>query len=102
MIENIYKTKYLEIISIEYRKKLGKIFFDIRIYKKFTKLELSGISRILFEKLSNLKYTRAFLTYYLPGMQIGAGPWATAHFNPGLRPIEILDFMLEFNPPNFN
>ena len=29
-------------------------------------------------------YERTFIEYYLPGMVVGAGAWATTHFNPAL------------------
>jgi hypothetical protein len=30
-------------------------------------------------------YARIFITHYLPGMEPGAGAWATTHFNPSLK-----------------
>jgi len=30
-------------------------------------------------------YPRTFIGYYLPGMQVGAGAWATTHFDPDLE-----------------
>ena len=30
-------------------------------------------------------YERTFIEYYLPGMVVGAGAWATTHFNPALE-----------------
>ena len=30
-------------------------------------------------------YERTFIAYYLPGMKVDAGAWATTHFNPDLK-----------------
>jgi len=30
-------------------------------------------------------YERTFICYYIPGMEVGAGAWATTHFNPNLK-----------------
>ena len=52
-----------------------------------TKPELAAISRHLVS--SEVKHERSFVTFYLPGMKVGAGAWATAHHDPSLR-VEIL------------
>ena len=31
------------------------------------------------------QYERTFIEYYLPGMKVGAGAWATTHFDPHLK-----------------
>ena len=40
------------------------------------------------------KYLRTFIGYYLPGMEAGAGAWATTHFDPNLE-IWILGLTME-------
>ncbi len=30
-------------------------------------------------------FERTFIVYYLPGMEVGTGGWATSHFNPDLK-----------------
>jgi len=30
-------------------------------------------------------YERTFIHYWLPGMEVGAGAWASSHFNPDLK-----------------
>ncbi|MGB8953402.1 MAG: hypothetical protein WCC06_12145 [Candidatus Aminicenantales bacterium] len=39
-------------------------------------------------------YERTFITYYLPDMKVGAGAWATSHFNPDLE-VRILGLSVE-------
>ena len=39
-------------------------------------------------------YERTFIAYYVPDMQVGAGAWATTHFNPNLK-IRILGLSAE-------
>jgi hypothetical protein len=41
------------------------------------------------KQLDKNTYQRTFIGYYLPGMEVGAGSWATTHFNPNLE-VEIL------------
>jgi hypothetical protein len=38
-------------------------------------------------------HDRAFVTFYLPEMKVGAGAYATAHNNPEMQ-VQIQDFML--------
>lgn len=40
------------------------------------------------------KYDRMFIVYYLPDMTVGAGAWATTHFNPNLD-VRILGMTIE-------
>ena len=73
-------------------------------YEVLTETRLPGIKRSLDVRLSDraeeaalrdiaaeLKardpegYERTFIVYYLPGMEPGAGGWATTHFNPDLK-----------------
>ncbi len=53
--------------------------------------ELGAISEHLVEN-SN-KHDRTFVSFYLPGMKVGAGAYATAHHNPDMS-VNIQDFML--------
>ncbi len=40
------------------------------------------------------EYKRTFIAYYLPDMKVGAGAWATTHFNPDLD-VRILGLTVE-------
>jgi len=57
---------------------------DIRIDKRVSEEELRTIALEL--KASDSKsYDRTFICFYLPGMEVGAGAWATSHFDPDLK-----------------
>ena len=43
------------------------------------------------------EYRRTFIGYYLPDMRVGAGGWATTHFNPDLE-VKILNLQLYPEP----
>jgi hypothetical protein len=57
---------------------------DVRINRKATESEIGQLAR----RIRNAEpgnYERFYICYYLHGMQVGAGAWATSHFDPGLR-----------------
>lgn len=57
---------------------------DIQLEEAVSEDELRSIAKWL--KASDLKsYNRTFICFYLPGMQVGAGAWATTHFTPDLE-----------------
>jgi len=66
---------------------------DVRLNKKVTKDVLHVIALKLKNSDSNI-YERTFIVYYLPEMEIGAGGWATTHFNPNLD-VRILGLTIE-------
>jgi hypothetical protein len=80
-----YELKEYDIIpNIKYS---ANIILD----RKLTKSELEYIANRIYKEKNIKNYERAFLAYYLPGMKIGSGAWATTHFNPNLE-IIILGF----------
>jgi hypothetical protein len=58
-----------------------KCQFDVQISRKATKDELIELANKL-RKSQPGNYKRFFITYYLPGMEMG---WATSHFDPNLK-----------------
>lgn len=54
----------------------------IRLQKRLTKNTLIEIANYLKEK--NKAYDNLFILYYLPGMDVNSGAWATTHFTPDL------------------
>lgn len=60
----------------------------VRLKKKVTKSTLHTLA-ITLKSQDARDYDRTFITYYLPGMEVGAGAWATTHFNPDLE-VQIL------------
>jgi len=77
------------------KSNLGNIkgSIDIRLDKKVTKDFLIKIALKLREAEPR-KYDRLFITYYLPGMTLGSGAWATSHFDPNLK-VKILGTTIE-------
>lgn len=57
--------------------------------EKPPKEELERLSRYLYKKYKGKKYDRVFICYYLLGMVVDNGAWASGHFNPDLE-IKIL------------
>jgi len=62
-----------------------KIQFDIRLAHEYKKSELTDFAYYIKNDLLNKEYKRIFICYYLPGMTVGQGAWATSHFNPNLE-----------------
>ena len=56
---------------------------DVRLNKKVSEDVLRAIALELKSNDSQT-YDRTFIVYYLPGMTVGAGGWATTHFEPTL------------------
>ena len=56
----------------------------IRLSQEIGEEELRRIARDL-RRDGRRHFERLFITYYQPGMTIGAGAWATTHFNPDLE-----------------
>jgi hypothetical protein len=54
---------------------------DVRLTKKVSEATLRAIALELKAGDSRL-YDRTFIVYYLPDMPVGAGGWATTHFDP--------------------
>jgi hypothetical protein len=70
-----------------------KLSFDVEIQEPRTNLpneeQLRALSRKLYADNDGKRYERVFICYYLPGMEVDAGAWATGHHNPDLE-IKIL------------
>jgi len=56
-----------------------------------TKEELAAISQQLLERKGK-RYERMFVCFYLPGMDVDAGAFATAHYNPDPEEVHIMMF----------
>jgi len=56
---------------------------DVRLSRKVDRASLRAIAQEL-KKRDSSRYQRTFILYYLPGMEVGAGAWASTHFNPAL------------------
>lgn len=56
---------------------------DVRLSRKVEAEVLEALA-IRLRDLATRRYARTYIVYYLPGMEVGAGGWATSHFNPDL------------------
>lgn len=75
-----------------------KMSIDVVVSRPIDEEQLSRVARIIHKALKGISFKRVFMTWYLPGMEIDAGAWATTHFDPRLK-ITITNWMLEYNPP---
>ena len=66
---------------------------DVRLNKKVSERTLRTIA-LKLKSQDARDYERTFILYYLPGMAVGAGAWATTHFDPALE-VRILGLTLE-------
>ena len=66
---------------------------DVRLNKKVSEKNLRTIA-LKLKADDPRNYKRTFIAYYLPDMTIGAGAWATTHFNPDIE-VRILGLMAE-------
>lgn len=57
---------------------------DVRLNKKVSKATLRAIA-LKLKSQDSRNYERTFICYYLPDMEVGAGAYATTHFNPNLE-----------------
>lgn len=62
----------------------AKASYDIHLNKEFNKSSIEKLAHKLKNDL-DADYERVFITYYLPGMEVGSGAWATSHFTPNLE-----------------
>lgn len=92
VISKVSITPSFEIIE-DIKKSNIKRSVTIRLTNKVSKETLYKIAKYI--KSNDRKtYKRTFILYYLPKMEIGAGAWATTHFNPTLK-VNILGLTLE-------
>lgn len=82
-LSNTPLEKYnCEIINTEVLNSHKKSI-NIRVNEKLNESQLREIARYL--KQQNKEYDNLFILYYLPGMNIGSGAWATTHYNPNFN-----------------
>ena len=83
------------------RSELGRVKLSLDVEVSLidgrlpTEAELATISNVLVSQ--ERTHERSFVTFYLPGMKIGHGAFATAHHNPDME-VNILMFMLNNYP----
>lgn len=57
---------------------------DVLLNEKVSEDVLTTIAHELRSRDART-FERTFIVYYLPGMEVGTGGWATSHFNPDLK-----------------
>ena len=57
---------------------------DVRLNKRVTEEVLQTLG-LRIKASDSRSYQRTFILYYLPDMEVGAGAWASSHFNPELE-----------------
>jgi DNA-directed RNA polymerase subunit RPC12/RpoP len=66
-----------------------KLSLDVRILKRDGRRPdreiLRKLAETIYRRNEGPKYERVFICYYLPGMEINRGAWATTHYNPALE-----------------
>ena len=72
-----------------------RISFDVRVNlvdgRLPTKEQLAAVSKALREGMGK-RYERMFVCFYLPGMVVDAGAFATAHYRPDPQEVRIMMF----------
>jgi hypothetical protein len=66
----------------EFSSPLSKASIDIRLEGQITESEVQAIARKIKQDFPG--YDKYFIFYWLPGMHLGTGAWATSHFTPNL------------------
>lgn len=66
---------------------------EVRLNKKVSEQTLRTLA-LKLKSQDSRTYARTFIGYYLPGMEAGAGAWATTHFDPTLD-VKILGLTAE-------
>lgn len=62
-----------------------KLSIDVFINGRVEEDVLKAIAEKLYKNHKGHTYERVFIGYYLPGMKVDSGYWATTHYNPDLE-----------------
>ncbi|GAB5403960.1 MAG: hypothetical protein Aurels2KO_21910 [Aureliella sp.] len=66
---------------------------DIRLDGRVSEATLESLAKSI-KAADGASYDRTFIGYYLPGMKVDSGYWATTHYNPHLK-VEVLGLTKE-------
>jgi hypothetical protein len=75
------------ILSEDQNPALGKSNVEVQLAAKVDEVRLKRIALDLRE--DRKEFDKLWLFYYLPGMEVGRGAWATTHFTPELEVVII-------------
>ena len=76
----------------------GKGSVVVLLKHKTTKEQIRLTANEIRNTGNRKEYNPFFMSYYLPGMKVNAGSYASSHFDPGLD-VKIYETNLELNPP---
>jgi len=62
-----------------------KCSIDLRISEKLGEAELKKAALNIYKKINGEKYRLVFINWYLPGMKINSGAWASTDFETKLQ-----------------
>lgn len=79
----VVSTKGWEVVKV-FRHDNVKASLDVRLSQRVERAKLIEIANELHQYPEN-KQPRLFILYYLPGMVIDTGAWASTHFTPNLE-----------------
>ena len=86
------------IQSEDYYPHIGKGSIVVLLRYPTTKEQIRAIAWEIRNAGNRKRYNPFFISYYLPGMEVGAGSYASSHFRPELE-VMIYESALENNPP---
>jgi hypothetical protein len=89
------------VIIKEDAYKFGKCSVTVLLKTKISEEQVYQLARYIRNQSGREKYNPLFIEYYLPGMTVGSGAYATSNYNPELE-VNVMDFMLMGNPPEKN
>lgn len=70
-----------------------KVSYDIEVRPVNNRLPTKGELAEIATKLRSRKHDKTFVCFYLPGMVLDAGAFATGHSTPSLQ-INVMPFMI--------
>lgn len=93
------KRALSHVIEVVEQDRLAKIKRSllVRLDQAVSMAELEVIGRML--QAQEPDFQRTFIEYLLPGMQVGAGAWATTHFDPDIQ-VSLNGFSPNKPPPS--
>lgn len=68
------------LLDVTKNESLSKLNADVLLSGKMDTSQVRELGLHLRDSLSG--YQKNYFFFYLPGMKVGSGAWATAHFNP--------------------
>jgi len=81
---NDFESEYISKITESGNIPKTKRGFEVTINKRLNETELENLGNRLYQYFDGNKYSNFFVNYYLDGMIIGNGSYASTHFTPEL------------------